>query len=50
MESINVKIDESNLLKTKKERKNLDILEDKIDIQLKKEKEEEEEEEKKDDN
>ena len=40
VESINVKIDESSLIKTKK-----DILEDQIDIELKQEKEEEEEEE-----
>ena len=41
VERIDVKIDESNLLKTKKERKNLNILEDQIDIELKQEKEEE---------
>ena len=35
VESINVKIDQSGLLKTKKERKNIDILEDQIDIELK---------------
>ena len=45
VERINVKIDESSLLRTKKERKNLDILEDQIDIELKQEKEEEEKEE-----
>ena len=38
VESINVKIDESSLLKTKKESINLDILEDQIDIELKQEK------------
>ena len=43
VERINVKIDESNLLTTKKESKNIDILEDHIDIELKQEKEEEEE-------
>ena len=46
VERINVEIDESNLLKTKKERINPNILEDQIDIKLKQEKEEEEEEEK----
>ena len=40
MESINLKNDESSLLKTKKVSKNLDILEDQIDIELKQEKEE----------
>ena len=45
MEIINIKIDESNLLNTKKERRNPDILEDQMDIELKQEKEEEEEEE-----
>ena len=45
VERINVKIDESSLLKTKKERRNPDILEDQIDIELKQEKEEEEKEE-----
>ena len=48
VESINVKIDESSFLKTKKERRNLDILEDQIDIELKQEKAEEEEEEQQD--
>ena len=48
MESINVKFDESNLLKTNKESKNPNILEDQIDIELKQEKEEEEEEEQQD--
>ena len=48
VEIINVKIDESSLLKTKKERRNPDILEDQIDIELKQEKEEEEEEEQQD--
>ena len=43
MENINVKIDESSLLNTKKESKNLDIHEDQIYIELKQEKEEEEE-------
>ena len=38
MESINVKVDESSLLKTKKERKNPYVLEDQIDIELKQEK------------
>lgn len=38
VERINIKIDESNLLKPKKESKNLDILEDHIDIELKQEK------------
>ena len=46
MESINVKIDESILLKTEKEIRNPDIHEDQIDIKLKQEKEEEEEDEK----
>ena len=46
MESINVKIDESSLLKTKKERRNLDILEDQLYTELKQEKEEEEDKEK----
>ena len=41
MESINVKIDESNLLKTKKGNRNPNILEDQIDIELKHEKEDE---------
>ena len=45
MESTNVKIDESSFLKTKKERRNPNILEDQIDIELKQEKEEEDEEE-----
>ena len=45
MENINVKIDESSLLRTKKESNNLDIHEDQIDIELEQEKEEEEEEE-----
>ena len=45
MEKINVKIDESILPKTKKESINIDILEDKIDIELKQAKEEEEKEE-----
>ena len=40
---MNVKIDESSSLKTKKESRNLDILEDQMDIELKQEKEEEEE-------
>ena len=48
MEIINVKIDESSLIETKKERRNLDILEDQIDIELKQEKEEEEEKEQQD--
>ena len=38
VERINVKIDEGILLKTKKERRNPDILEDQIDIELKQEK------------
>ena len=48
VESINVKIDESILLKTKKEIKNPDILKDQKDIELKQEKEEDEEEGKQD--
>ena len=44
MESINVKIDESNLLKTKKGNRNPNILEDQIDIEWKQQKEEEEQE------
>ena len=38
VERINVKIDESIFRKTKKESKNIDILEDHIDIELKQEK------------
>ena len=45
VERINVKIDESSSLKTKKERINPNILEDHMDIELKQEKEEEEQEE-----
>ena len=45
VESMNVKIDESSLLKSKKERRNPNILEDQIDIKLKQEKEVEEREE-----
>ena len=41
MERINIKIDESSMLKTKKESRNPDIHEDQIDIELKQEKEEE---------
>ena len=48
MERINVKIDESSLLKTKKERRNPDILEYQMDIELTQEKGEEEEEDQKD--
>ena len=48
VENINVKIDESSLLNTKKKRRNPDILEDQIDIELKQEKEEEEEEKQQD--
>ena len=41
VENINVKIDENSFLKTKKESRNPDILEDQIDIELKQEKEDE---------
>ena len=41
VESINVKIDERNMLKTKMESINSNILEDQIDIELKQEKKEE---------
>ena len=47
VERINVKIDESSLLNTKKERRNPDILEDRIDIELKQEEEEEEQQDEK---
>ena len=49
MESINVKFDESSLLKTKRENKKPDMPDDKINIELRQE-EEEEEEEKKEEN
>ena len=48
VEIIYVKFDESNLLKTKREKKNPDMLDDKMNIELRQEEEEEEEEEKKD--
>ena len=42
VESINVKFDEGILLKNKKEKKNPDILDDKMNIELRNEEEEEE--------
>ena len=44
VESIDAKFDESNLLKTKREKKKLDMLDDKMNVELRQEEEEEEEE------
>jgi hypothetical protein len=48
VESINVKFDESRLLKTKRENKKPYMLDDKMNVELRQEEEEEEEEEKQD--
>jgi hypothetical protein len=45
VESINVTFDENNLLKTKREKKKLDMPNDEMNIELRQEEEEEEEEE-----